>query len=101
MSEDIKNNEEVLEETTQEEVKENKKDKKRKNKNDCEQQVGEITEKYQRLLADMENLRRRTDEEKADSYKYRASGFIIEILPTIDMLESALSAKDVSDEVRN
>jgi molecular chaperone GrpE len=84
----------------EQEVKETKKEKKFK-KNDCQQQLGETVEKYQRLLADMENLRKRTEEEKADNYKYRASGFIIEILPTIDMFEQALSAKNVSDEVKN
>jgi molecular chaperone GrpE len=92
----------VEEEVQQEEQKETRKEKKAKKKsNDCQQELGEMVQKYQRLLADMENLRKRTDEEKADNYKYRASGFIIEVLPTIDMFEQALNAKNVSDEVKN
>jgi molecular chaperone GrpE len=102
---DIELNKEEIKKTKKENKKTKKetkeKDLKLKNKVECAQAIGELTEKHQRLLADMENLRRRTEEEKADSYKYRASGFIIEILPTIDMFESALKAKNVSEEVKN
>ena len=45
-------------------------------------------------------LHDRLDEEKKEIMKYRAKDFLIGILPTIDMLESALSSKNVSEEIK-
>ncbi len=58
-------------------------------------------EKYLLTLAEMDNLRKRLEAEKSDFIKYRASSFIYDILPTIDMFEQALAAKNVSDETKN
>lgn len=85
-----------------------KEEKKKEKKIGLEEQVAEMHEKLKdmqeknlTLLAEMENLRKRTAKEKEDNIKYRAANFIIDILPTVDMLESALSAKEVSEEVKN
>lgn len=61
----------------------------------------DFKEKYLMALAEMENLRKRLENEKKDFIKYRASSFISEILPTMDMFEQALSAKNVSEETKN
>lgn len=81
---------------------------KEKKNNSTEEKIKELTKQlneYQdknlHLLAEMENLRKRVIQEKEENVKYRASGFILDILPTVDMLESALKAKEVSDEVKN
>ncbi len=39
--------------------------------------------------------------DKVDVMKYRAASFIQQILPTVDMFESAMAASDVSDDVKN
>jgi molecular chaperone GrpE len=57
--------------------------------------------KYLNALADMENLRKRLDNERVDLIKFRASSFIQEILPTIDMFELALCSKNVKPEIKN
>lgn len=57
--------------------------------------------KYLKLLAEMENLRKRLDQDKIDIIKYRASSFIQSILPTLDMFEMALKADNVSEEMKN
>ncbi len=57
--------------------------------------------KYIKLLAEMENLRKRFDEERTEIIKFRATSFIQDILPTLDMFEMALSSKDVSSEIKN
>lgn len=61
----------------------------------------EFKDKYFKVLAEMENLRKRFENDKVDVMKYRASSFIQQILPTVDMFESAMSASNVSDEVKN
>ena len=56
-------------------------------------------EEKKKLLAEMENFRKRFEEEKMHFLKYRSSSFLLEVLPTLDMFEMALKAK-VSDEVK-
>ncbi len=58
-------------------------------------------EKYVKVLAEMENLRKRFESERQDVMKYKASSFIQNILPTVDMFEMALNAQNLSDEVKN
>lgn len=61
----------------------------------------EFKVKYLKVLAEMENLRKRFDIDKADVLKYKASSFIINILPTVDMFEMAMKVDNASDEVKN
>lgn len=57
-------------------------------------------EKYLNVLADMENLRKRTEQEREDFFKFRSSSFILDLLPTLDMFEMAISNKNVSNDVK-
>src|SRR5256714_13954837 len=52
-----------------------------------------------RTLADMENLRRRTDREVADARTYGVTNFARDILAVADNMERALKALD--DEIRD
>lgn len=61
----------------------------------------DFKEKYLNVMAEMENFRKRAEKERMDLFKYRASSFIQEILPTLDMFEMAMSATNVSDEIKN
>ena len=63
--------------------------------------VSDLQNKNARLMADIENQRKMHQQETENTYKYRAAGFIMEVLPTLDMFEMALNAKDVSPEVKN
>lgn len=51
-----------------------------------------------RTLADMENLRKRTDREKDDARKYAVSGFAKDLLTVADNLERALAAMPSGDD---
>lgn len=65
-----------------------------------EKNIQDYKEKYIKSLAEMENLRKRMEEEKENILKYKISSFIQNILPTIDMFEIALNSKNVSEETK-
>ncbi len=67
----------------------------------AEQAVEDFKDKYLKVLAEMENLRKRFDTERSEVIKYRASSFIQSILPTVDMFEMAMNSQNVSDEIKN
>lgn len=50
----------------------------------------ELNKRYLRLLADFDNYKRRTSNEKEDIYKYGAMNLIKELLPVLDSFELAL-----------
>jgi molecular chaperone GrpE len=54
-------------------------------------------EQYVRTLADMENLRKRTQREKEELAKFANENILREILPVVDNLERALEHADQGD----
>tara|TARA_B100001996_G_scaffold365708_1_gene335817 strand:+ start:137 stop:817 length:681 start_codon:yes stop_codon:yes gene_type:complete len=56
------------------------------------EEIRSLKEEKIRVLAEMENLRKRFDREKIDSIKYGSVNFARDILSPIDNLERALSA---------
>ena len=97
-----KNLEEILIEDTEEiiedEVEQSEEDK-------LKEQISLLKEEKIRVLADMENLRKRFDREKIDLIKYGSVNFARDILSPGDNLERALSAinkeEDHSDSIKN
>jgi molecular chaperone GrpE len=59
-----------------------------------EVKISELTDSLQRLQAEFENYKKRTDKEKNEFVKYAEGKFILKILPILDSFELAL--KDVS-----
>jgi molecular chaperone GrpE len=57
----------------------------------------ELRDKYLRALADMENLRKRFDRERAEYLQYGLSEFLREILVVLDNFERALKTRDQAD----
>jgi molecular chaperone GrpE len=57
---------------------------------ELEQQIGELTEALQRERADAQNLRRRTEEERAQLTDFYKAMVLRELLPALDNLERAL-----------
>ncbi len=70
-------------------------------KDGAEEMGEDFKVKYLKVLAEMENLRKRFDADKVDVLKYKATSFIINILPTVDMFEMAMKVDNASDEVKN
>lgn len=54
--------------------------------------------KYLRACADIENLKKRLEKEKADCVAYANEGFISELLPVIDNFERALAHANGGEE---
>src|SRR5882724_12484343 len=61
-------------------------------------EVADLKDRLLRTLAEMENLRRRTEREVADARTYGVSNFARDILAVADSMERALKALD--DEIR-
>ena len=59
--------------------------------------VEEHNDRYKRLQADFENLRRRTRQEKEDLSIVVAQNFILDLLPVVDNFERALGSGAAQD----
>jgi molecular chaperone GrpE len=67
----------------------------------AEQKAQESWDKAVRTLAEMENLKKRTQKELEDAHKYALSSFAKELLPVLDSLELGLqAATGDSEEVK-
>ncbi|MEE9165159.1 MAG: nucleotide exchange factor GrpE [Nitrospinota bacterium] len=58
-------------------------------------------DKFLRLNAEFENFKKRTQREKADSFKYASEKVIRDMIPVIDDLERALQATQNNDKVED
>jgi molecular chaperone GrpE len=66
-----------------------------------EQEITELKDKYIRVHAEMENMRRRQERERADLLKYGLENVFKDLLPVLDSLEKALpeGADRVADQI--
>lgn len=60
-------------------------------------EVASLKDKYVRMLADMENLRKRAAKEAADARQYAATNFARDVLSIADNLERAMDALKESE----
>lgn len=63
-----------------------------------DQQSEDYREKYFRLLADMENLRKRVQKEKQEMTRFAIENVLADFLSPLDNLESALSSQEQMSE---
>ena len=81
-------------------------EKKAKKKCDCkkqeelEQKIGELTELLQRVQADFENYKKRTETEKVDIINNASKEVIQKILPIVDNFELALKNTENVEEFK-
>ena len=64
---------------------------------DCEHWKNE----YYRAYADMKNLRDSIEKDHREVLKYRAAGFVEELLPILDGFHMALNCETTSQEMKN
>jgi molecular chaperone GrpE len=65
-------------------------------------ELNEYKEKYLRLLADVDNTRKRMQKERQEMARFAIDNVLAEVLIPIDNMENALQFADqMSDEVRN
>ena len=84
--EDVEYEEEETEETEETEV------------DILKEEIKNLKEEKIRVLAEMENLRKRFEREKVDSIKYGSINFARDVLSPVDNLERALSAINEEEE---
>ena len=58
----------------------------------------ELAEQYLRAQADMQNTRRRAEDEMSKARKFAVESFAESMLPVVDSLEAGLAAKDATPE---
>ncbi len=79
---------------------EDKKGKKKhfgKKKDKKDEMLEELTDKHQRLMAEFQNFRNRTDKEKAMQFELGAKSVIEKLLPIMDNFERGLAALSEED----
>ncbi len=101
LNEEVVQNEEVQEETLTEEVVEestleNKELSAEEKIAQLEAQVKEAEDKYFRVHADFENIKKRLEKEKYNAIDYASEKFAKDLLSPIDTLEMALAAEEAS-----
>ena len=92
-----------------EELKEEKiKDKDKKKIKELEEELAKLKadvdhwkNEYYRAYADTKNLRNNLEKEHSDIIKYRAMGFIEDLLPVLDSFHMALANEPSSQELKN
>jgi molecular chaperone GrpE len=58
----------------------------------------ELKNRYLRTLADFDNLRKRTEREKADFFRYATAAVLKDLLPVLDNFDRALEHSEATDE---
>jgi len=58
----------------------------------------QLRDRYLRTLADFDNLRKRTEREKADFFRYALAGVLKDILPVLDNFDRGLEHAEEGDE---
>ena len=105
----IKNDQEMEEETTQPEEKlesESKQDTDQESKEEVkeitpEEKIAELEDKVARTFAEMENQRRRFEKEKEDAFEYGGTSFAKEALNLIDNLERSKQVLENDEKLKN
>jgi molecular chaperone GrpE len=105
-SDDSKHDEEagtqnnMSDEESEEESSKGKADKKKKKsfkkKDKKDEQIEELNDKYQRLFAEFQNFRSRSEKEKTSMFEIGAKSIIEKILPVVDNFERGMAS--LSDE---
>lgn len=98
---DISSPEEKAEEKTEEKKEASKETKKKKKKSAAalelelkksEEKAAELTDKYQRLMAEFENARKRNAKEQSHMYDVGAKEVLSKLLPVVDNFERGMDA---------
>ena len=66
-----------------------------------EEEVNTWKTDYYKVFADMEKLKKRLQNEHANTMKFMMQSFIEELLPVVDNFERSLAVENPSDEIKN
>ncbi|HRU39077.1 MAG TPA: nucleotide exchange factor GrpE [Candidatus Goldiibacteriota bacterium] len=68
---------------------------------EAKEQLAEMTDKYMRALAELDNFRKRVSKDKEDFVKYTRGDTARTVLPVLDNLDRAVHATKVTDNVES
>lgn len=85
--------EETINEEVVEEIQESTDESAEETQADSSDKAVEYLERLQRLMAEFDNYRKRSEKEKADSYDFAVSNTVAELLPIVDNFERALQVE--------
>ena len=63
-------------------------------------QLDELNQRYIRLVADFDNYRRRTTQEKSELADYTLANMFTRLLPVVDNFERALAAAGLNEQIK-
>ena len=89
-----------VEEEVAEEVEENK-EAEAEVVEELQDEVDKWKNDYYKVFADMENIKRRMQNEHANNLKFMMQGFIEQMLPIVDNFERSLAIENPNEEVAN
>ncbi|WP_027090241.1 nucleotide exchange factor GrpE [Thomasclavelia saccharogumia] len=108
MAEEKMADQESVEEETVEETVEKEENEEEKEEITVEEQLKALEEEvntwktdYYKVFADMENLKKRLQNEHANAMKFMMQSFIEQLLPVVDNFERSLAVENPSDEIKN
>ena len=73
------------------------KEKPEEKKDPKDEKIAELTERLQRLMAEFDNYRKRTEKEKLAQYDLGVSGTVAKLLPMVDSFDRGLASVKDSD----
>lgn len=104
----VKEEKEVKDEEVNEEIEEDVEEVKEDPQKELEEKIKKLEEDvntwktdYYKVFADMENLKRRLQNEHQNQLKFMLQSFIEELLPVLDNFERSLNVSDPSEEVKS
>ena len=104
MAEENRKDEEIVEEKEVEEetkeVNEDAVDEKDEQIKVLQNEVDKWKNEYYKVFADMENVKRRMQNEHANNLKFMAQGIVEQMLPIVDNFERSLAVENPSEEVK-
>jgi molecular chaperone GrpE len=68
--------------------------------NNLQKEVGDWKNKYYRAYADTDNLRKSIEKDHSEALKYRAEGFVENLMPALDGFHMALSGEAKTQEMK-
>lgn len=93
--------ENIDEVTVEEATEENKEVSVEEQLKSLEEEVNTWKTDYYKVFADMENLKKRLQNEHANAMKFMMQSFVEQLLPVVDNFERSLAVAEPSDEIKN
>jgi molecular chaperone GrpE len=100
MSEENKEQEEIVENTTEETTQKSENDTVEPQEPTAEEKIIELNDKYLRLYSEFDNYRKRTSKERIELFKTAGQDIMTDLVPIMDDFERALQNMDKKGDVK-